>query len=135
MDSLKCVCAPRWMQVLDLWVDSFNPEFIERSMAGVIRDLMLALWAHIQPHPSPHGTKASAVVGRLLICLALAAVRTFSRGLLCVEHLHGMLCACISSTCLHGMQSICSCHVRFSCRWLKSWASWADAPGSGCWMA
>lgn len=26
-------------------------------MAGVIRDLMLALWAHIQPHPYPHGTK------------------------------------------------------------------------------
>ena len=44
-------------QVLDLWVDSFNPEFIERSMAGVIRDLMLALWGHIQPHPNPHGTK------------------------------------------------------------------------------
>ena len=47
------------VQVLDLWVDSFNPEFIERSMAGVIRDLMLALWAHIQPHPNPHGTKVS----------------------------------------------------------------------------
>lgn len=49
------------VKVLDLWVDSFNPEFIERSMAGVIRDLMLALWAHIQPHPSPHGTKASHI--------------------------------------------------------------------------
>ena len=53
------VCLPTFpFQVLDLWVDSFNPEFIERSMAGVIRDLMLALWGHIQPHPYPHGTKA-----------------------------------------------------------------------------
>jgi transformation/transcription domain-associated protein len=47
------------LQVLDVWVDSFNPEFIERSMAGMIRDMMLALWAHIQPHPNPHGTKVS----------------------------------------------------------------------------
>lgn len=59
-------------QVLDLWVDSFNPEFIERSMAGVIRDLMLALWAHIQPHPNPHGTKVGKQVrgwdAHLLAC-------------------------------------------------------------------
>lgn len=70
-------CVQLWrMQVLDLWVDSFNPEFIERSMAGVIRDLMLALWAHIQPHPSPHGTKAR-VVGKAFgsFSLALAATR------------------------------------------------------------
>ncbi|PRW20721.1 phosphotransferase inositol or phosphatidylinositol kinase [Chlorella sorokiniana] len=53
------------LKVLDLWVDSFNPEFIERSMAGVIRDLMLALWAHIQPHPNPHGTKVAEIMGKL----------------------------------------------------------------------
>ncbi|KAL4439666.1 hypothetical protein ABPG75_002667 [Micractinium tetrahymenae] len=53
------------LKVLDLWVDSFNPEFIERSMAGVIRNLMLALWAHIQPHPNPHGTKVAEIMGKL----------------------------------------------------------------------
>ncbi|PSC74456.1 transformation transcription domain-associated -like [Micractinium conductrix] len=53
------------LKVLDLWVDSFNPEFIERSMAGVIRQLMLSLWGHIQPHPNPHGTKVAEIMGKL----------------------------------------------------------------------
>ncbi|KAI3434549.1 hypothetical protein D9Q98_002622 [Chlorella vulgaris] len=53
------------LKVLDLWVDSFNPEFIERSMAGVIHDLMLALWARIQPHPSLHGIKVAEIMGKL----------------------------------------------------------------------
>jgi transformation/transcription domain-associated protein len=34
-------------------------------MAGVIRDLMLALWSHIQPHPYPHGVKVAEVMGKL----------------------------------------------------------------------
>lgn len=56
--------------MLDLWVDSFNPEFIERSMSGVIRELMLALWGHIQPHPNPHGTKVGvgALGGLVAAC-------------------------------------------------------------------
>lgn len=51
-------------------MDSFNPEFIERSMSGVIRELMLALWGHIQPHPNPHGTKVGvgALGGLVAAC-------------------------------------------------------------------
>lgn len=93
-------------QVLDLWVDSFNPEFIERSMAGVIRDLMLALWAHIQPHPNPHGTK----------------VRTFGT-LTMRRHLQSAHC--------HGPWQQRS-EVALPCRWRKSWASWAGDRASGC---
>ena len=53
------------LKVLDTWVDSFNPEFIERSMAGVIKQLMIQLWAHIQPPPYPFGLKVAEVLGKL----------------------------------------------------------------------
>eukprot|EP00887_Chlorella_sp_A99_P004017 scaffold11.g4017.t1 len=58
--SISCA-----LRVLDLWVDSFNPEFIERSMAGVIPRLMGALWAHVRPHPYPYGAKVAEVLGKL----------------------------------------------------------------------
>jgi hypothetical protein len=44
-------------QVLDVWVDSFNPEFIEKSMAAVLKPLMTTLWSHLKPHPYPFGAK------------------------------------------------------------------------------
>ena len=61
--SEQCVgCA---LRVLDVWVDSFNPEFIERSMAGVIPRLMAALWAHIRPLPYPFGARVAEILGKL----------------------------------------------------------------------
>jgi transformation/transcription domain-associated protein len=53
------------LRVLDVWVDSFNPEFIERSMAAVIRPMMAALWGHIRPPPHPFGTKVADMLGKM----------------------------------------------------------------------
>jgi hypothetical protein len=53
------------LRVLDVWVDSFNPEFIERSMAAVIRPLMTALWSHIRPAPHPFGSKVADMLGKM----------------------------------------------------------------------
>ena len=53
------------LKVFDAWVDSFNPEFIERSMAGSTRAIMLSLWSHIRPHPYPFGVKVAEVLAKL----------------------------------------------------------------------
>ena len=42
------------LKVLDTRVDSFNPEFIEKSMGEIIQPLMANLWGHIRPHPCTH---------------------------------------------------------------------------------
>lgn len=53
------------LKVLDVWVDSFNPEFIEKSMAAVIDPLMSALWSHIRPPPHAFGTKVAEMLGKM----------------------------------------------------------------------
>ena len=54
------------LRVLDVWVESFNPEFIERSMAGVTKPLMTALWRHIKPSPQgPFGHKVAEMLGKM----------------------------------------------------------------------
>lgn len=53
------------LRVLEVWVESFNPEFIERSMAAVIRPLMAALWNHIRPPPYPFGAKVAEMLGKM----------------------------------------------------------------------
>ena len=105
------------VQVLDLWVDSFNPEFIERSMAGVIRDLMLALWAHVQPHPYPHGTKVLTVQAMLQVAWYRSAT----------NHLPSLLLLYVASTYQPAGTE--------PCRWPRLWASWVAGRGNGFWMA
>lgn len=46
------------LRILEHWVDSLNPEFLEPPMAAVAPQLMLALWAHLKPSPAPFGHKA-----------------------------------------------------------------------------
>ena len=53
------------LRVLDVWVESFNPEFIERSMAAVTKPLMAALWSHIRPPPHPFGSKVAEMLGKM----------------------------------------------------------------------
>jgi hypothetical protein len=53
------------LRVLDVWVESFNPEFIERSMAAVTKPLMAALWSHIRPPPHPFGAKVAEMLGKM----------------------------------------------------------------------
>lgn len=53
------------LRVLDVWVESFNPEFIERSMAAVMKPLMAALWSHIRPPPHPFGAKVAEMLGKM----------------------------------------------------------------------
>lgn len=54
------------LRVLDVWVESFNPEFIERSMSGVTKPLMKALWAHIKPtSQGPFGHKVAGMLGKM----------------------------------------------------------------------
>lgn len=54
------------LKVLDVWVESFNPEFIERSMLPVTKPLMTALWSHIKPaSQGPFGQKVAAMLGKM----------------------------------------------------------------------
>ncbi|RMZ56591.1 hypothetical protein APUTEX25_003771, partial [Auxenochlorella protothecoides] len=53
------------LRVLDVWVDSFNPEFIEKSMAAHIRPLMQALWSLIRPPPAPFGARVAEILGKM----------------------------------------------------------------------
>jgi hypothetical protein len=53
------------LRVLDVWVESFNPEFIERSMSAVTKPLMAALWSHIRPPPHPFGAKVAEMLGKM----------------------------------------------------------------------
>lgn len=53
------------LKVLDVWVESFNPEFIERSMAAVTKPLMSALWSHIRPPPHLFGAKVAEMLGKM----------------------------------------------------------------------
>jgi transformation/transcription domain-associated protein len=54
------------LRVLDVWVESFNPEFIERSMSAVTEPLMKALWAHIKPSSQgPFGHKVAGMLGKM----------------------------------------------------------------------
>ncbi|KDD71171.1 hypothetical protein H632_c5645p0, partial [Helicosporidium sp. ATCC 50920] len=53
------------LKVLDVWIDSFNPEFTEKSMAGVVKPLMEALWGLVRPPPCPFGGKVAEMLGKL----------------------------------------------------------------------
>ena len=54
------------LRVLDVWVESFNPEFIERSMSSVTKPLMTALWSHIKPtSQGPFGHKVAGMLGKM----------------------------------------------------------------------
>ena len=54
------------LRVLDVWVESFNPEFIERSMSRVTKSLMTALWSHIKPPTlGQFGHKAASMLGKM----------------------------------------------------------------------
>ena len=53
------------LKVLDTWVDSFNPEFIEKSMGSITRSIMMAIWGHIRPNPYPFGAKVAEIVAKL----------------------------------------------------------------------
>ena len=54
------------LRVLDVWVESFNPEFIERSMSAVTKPLMKALWSHIKPSSQgPFGHKVAGMLGKM----------------------------------------------------------------------
>ena len=53
------------LKTLDVWVDSFNPEFIEKGMSAVLQPLMLALWSHLKPHPHPFGSKVAEMLGKM----------------------------------------------------------------------
>ncbi len=51
--------------MLEMLVDAYNPEFVEKSMRPVVSELMQALWAHLEP-TSPYGVK--------VFCSLLAAL-------------------------------------------------------------
>jgi hypothetical protein len=54
------------LRVLDVWVESFNPEFIERSMSRVTKSLMTALWSHIKPQSQGQfGHKVASMLGKM----------------------------------------------------------------------
>lgn len=53
------------LRVLDLWVESFNPEFIERSMMAVMKPMMSALWSHVRPRPYPYGERVAEMLGKM----------------------------------------------------------------------
>ena len=53
------------LRVLDVWVEHFNPEFIERCMAAVMKPLMTALWSHIRPPPRPFGVRVAEMLGKM----------------------------------------------------------------------
>ena len=54
------------LRVLDVWVESFNPEFIERSMSRVTKPLMTALWSHIKPQSQGQfGHKVASMLGKM----------------------------------------------------------------------
>ena len=54
------------LRVLDVWVESFNPEFIERSMSRVTKPLMTALWGHIKPQSQGQfGHKVASMLGKM----------------------------------------------------------------------
>jgi transformation/transcription domain-associated protein len=54
------------LRVLDVWVESFNPEFIERSMSRVKKPLMTALWSHIKPQShGQFGHKVASMLGKM----------------------------------------------------------------------
>jgi hypothetical protein len=46
------------LRILEHWVDSLNPEFLEPPMATVAPQLMLALWALLKPTSGAVGHKA-----------------------------------------------------------------------------
>lgn len=53
------------LRVLDVWVEHFNPEFIERCMSAVMKPLMTALWSHIRPPPRPFGVRVAEMLGKM----------------------------------------------------------------------
>ena len=53
------------LRILEYWIDSLNPEFLEPAMAGVATQLLSALIAHLKPEPYPFGAKALQLLGKL----------------------------------------------------------------------
>jgi hypothetical protein len=50
-----------------VWVDSLNPEYLEKALADVVHDIMSALWALLKPsNPlKPHAMAAMQLLGKL----------------------------------------------------------------------
>ena len=53
------------LRILEYWIDSLNPEFLEPAMAGVSTQLLSALIGHLKPEPYPFGAKALQLLGKL----------------------------------------------------------------------
>lgn len=53
------------LRILEYWIDSLNPEFLEPAMAGVSTQLLTALISHLKPEPYPFGAKALQLLGKL----------------------------------------------------------------------
>lgn len=53
------------LRILEYWIDSLNPEFLEPAMAGVSTQLLSALISHLKPEPYPFGAKSLQLLGKL----------------------------------------------------------------------
>ncbi len=53
------------LRMLDLWAESFNPEFTEKNVAPLMKDVMAGLWSHLKPMPYVFGTKVVEILGKL----------------------------------------------------------------------
>jgi transformation/transcription domain-associated protein len=57
--------ATQGLRTLELFVDNLAPDFFQPILNEVHSDLMMALWKHLKPAPSPHGTQALRIIGKL----------------------------------------------------------------------
>eukprot|EP00879_Flechtneria_rotunda_P005042 GHRR01005319.1.p1 GENE.GHRR01005319.1~~GHRR01005319.1.p1 ORF type:complete len:3477 (+),score=1416.33 GHRR01005319.1:1112-11542(+) len=55
------------LRTFELWVDSLNPEYLEKALGTSVNDVMAALWSLLKPNHSlrPHALAAMQLLGKL----------------------------------------------------------------------